>query len=82
MAPLGDDVFFLSVAELSRKIRAKEVSTVALTEGYLDRLERLGPKFGAVVTIHATARSPRRRRRRESSRPENGAARSTECPTA
>ena len=33
MAPLADDVFFLSVAELS------------------ERLERIGPKLGAVVTV-------------------------------
>jgi aspartyl-tRNA(Asn)/glutamyl-tRNA(Gln) amidotransferase subunit A len=51
MAPLGEDVFFLSVAELSRKLKAREISPVALANGTLDRLERLGPKFGAVVTI-------------------------------
>src|SRR5450830_1366045 len=51
MTPLGEDVFFLSVAELSRKLKAREISPVALAEGTLDRLERLGPKFGAVVTI-------------------------------
>src|SRR5271169_5960980 len=51
MAPPGEDVFFLSVAELSRKLEAREISPVALAEGALDRLERLGPGFGAVVTI-------------------------------
>jgi aspartyl-tRNA(Asn)/glutamyl-tRNA(Gln) amidotransferase subunit A len=51
MAPLPDDVFFLSVAELSKRIKAKQLSPVALTEGYLDRLERIGPKLGAVVTV-------------------------------
>ncbi len=51
MAPLADDVFFLPVAELSKRIRAKQLSPVALTEGYLERLERLGPKLGAVVTV-------------------------------
>jgi aspartyl-tRNA(Asn)/glutamyl-tRNA(Gln) amidotransferase subunit A len=51
MAPLAADIFFLSVAELSRKLKAKEVSPVALAEGFLDRLERIGPKLGAVVTV-------------------------------
>jgi aspartyl-tRNA(Asn)/glutamyl-tRNA(Gln) amidotransferase subunit A len=51
MAPLTDDVFFLTVAELSKRIRAKQLSPVALTEGYLERLERLGAKLGAVVTV-------------------------------
>src|SRR5450759_4886613 len=51
MAPLGEDVFFLSVAEVSRKLKAREISPVALATGTLDRLEGPGPKFGAVVTI-------------------------------
>ena len=51
MAPLPNDVFFLSVAELSKRIKAKQLSPVALAEGYLDRLERIGPKLGAVVTV-------------------------------
>jgi aspartyl-tRNA(Asn)/glutamyl-tRNA(Gln) amidotransferase subunit A len=51
MAPLTDDDFFLSVAELSKKLKARQISPVALAEGYLDRLERIGPKLGAVVTV-------------------------------
>jgi aspartyl-tRNA(Asn)/glutamyl-tRNA(Gln) amidotransferase subunit A len=51
MAPLAEDVFFLPVADLSRKLKAKEISPVALAEGFLDRLERIGPKLGAVVTV-------------------------------
>ncbi|HEX7614093.1 MAG TPA: amidase [Thermoanaerobaculia bacterium] len=51
MAPLTDDDFFLSVAELSKKLKATQISPVALAEGYLDRLERIGPKLGAVVTV-------------------------------
>ncbi|MGA7992993.1 MAG: amidase [Thermoanaerobaculia bacterium] len=50
-AALDESVFFLSVAELSKKIRAKELSPVALTEGFLERLERIGPRLGAVVTV-------------------------------
>jgi aspartyl-tRNA(Asn)/glutamyl-tRNA(Gln) amidotransferase subunit A len=48
---LADDVYFLSASELSRKVKAREISPVTLTEGYLDRLERIGPKLGAVVTV-------------------------------
>jgi aspartyl-tRNA(Asn)/glutamyl-tRNA(Gln) amidotransferase subunit A len=51
MAPLGEDVFFLPVTALSNKLKARELSPVALAGGALDRLERLGPKLGAVVTI-------------------------------
>jgi aspartyl-tRNA(Asn)/glutamyl-tRNA(Gln) amidotransferase subunit A len=48
---LADDTFFLSVAELSKRLQAKQLSAVALTEGYLERLERIGPSLGAVVTV-------------------------------
>jgi aspartyl-tRNA(Asn)/glutamyl-tRNA(Gln) amidotransferase subunit A len=51
MAPLDESVYFLSVAELSKRIKAKHLSPVALAEGYLERLERIGPKLGAVVTV-------------------------------
>jgi len=42
---------FRSVRELSEAIRRREVSPVALAETFLDRLERLGPRYNAVVTI-------------------------------
>ncbi|MEE8201564.1 MAG: amidase family protein, partial [Candidatus Acidoferrales bacterium] len=32
-------------------MRSGQLSPVDLTESYLDRLERLGPKLGAVITI-------------------------------
>jgi aspartyl-tRNA(Asn)/glutamyl-tRNA(Gln) amidotransferase subunit A len=51
MSPLAEDVFFLSVAELSKRIKGRQLSPVALAEGYLERLERIGPKLGAVVTV-------------------------------
>ncbi|MDL2718456.1 MAG: amidase [Acidobacteriota bacterium] len=51
MAPLPEDFFFLSVAELSKKIQAKQISPVTLAEGTLERLERIGPTLGAVVTV-------------------------------
>ena len=51
MAPLPDEVFFLTVAELSKRIKARQLSPVALTEGYLERLERIGAKLNAVVTV-------------------------------
>lgn len=48
---LEESLFFLPVSELGRRIRAKQLSPVALTEGYLERLERIGPKLGAVITV-------------------------------
>src|SRR5262245_38301804 len=45
------DTLYAPVRELGRLIRAKRVTSQALTEAYLDRLEKLGPKLGAVVTV-------------------------------
>ena len=48
---LADDTFFLSVRELGEQIRTQRLSPVELTEGYLERSERIGPKFNAYVTL-------------------------------
>jgi aspartyl-tRNA(Asn)/glutamyl-tRNA(Gln) amidotransferase subunit A len=48
---LTDDTFFASIAELSAQIRARKLSPVELTEGYLDRLEKYGRKLGAVAFV-------------------------------
>src|ERR687886_882477 len=48
---LNDDTYFASILELSAQIRARKLSPVELTEGYLDRLERYGQKLGAVATV-------------------------------
>lgn len=42
---------YSTISELGRALRAKEVSSVELTNLYLDRLEKHGPTLGAVVTI-------------------------------
>jgi aspartyl-tRNA(Asn)/glutamyl-tRNA(Gln) amidotransferase subunit A len=48
---IGEDILFSSVRELGGLIKARRISCLELTEAYLDRLERLGPKLGAVVTV-------------------------------
>ncbi len=48
---LSDDIFYLSVHELSAQIQARKISPVELTESYLARLEKFGPKLGAVATL-------------------------------
>ncbi|HXJ96429.1 MAG TPA: amidase [Terriglobia bacterium] len=47
---LAEDTFFLSVRELGERIRTRKLSPVELAGGYLDRSERLGPRFNAYVT--------------------------------
>lgn len=48
---LPDDIFFSSITELATQIRARRISPVELTEGYLERLEKIGKRLGAVATI-------------------------------
>lgn len=42
---------FESIRSLGQKLRAGEFTAVQLAEFFLERLERLGPKFNAVVTV-------------------------------
>ena len=48
---MSSELLFKPVRELAALVRTRQLSPVALTELYLDRLERLGPKYNAVVTI-------------------------------
>jgi len=48
---IKDDVLFASVREQGALLRARKIGAVELTEAYLRRLESLGPKLGAVVTV-------------------------------
>ena len=48
---MRDEDFFSSVRALGAMLRARKVTSVQLAEGYLDRLERFGPRLNAVVTL-------------------------------
>jgi aspartyl-tRNA(Asn)/glutamyl-tRNA(Gln) amidotransferase subunit A len=48
---LSEDILFSPVASLALKIRGQKISPVELTESYLARLEAIGPKLGALVTL-------------------------------
>ncbi|MGH9821782.1 MAG: amidase, partial [Blastocatellia bacterium] len=51
MRLFGEDILYLPVRELSAQIKSGKLSPVQLTESYLDRGERIGPKLNAYVTI-------------------------------
>ena len=56
------EVVFLPVRELSELVRTRQVRPVELAEVCLDRLERVGPRYNAVVTVmrdHALAQARR-----------------------
>ncbi|MBZ5555386.1 MAG: amidase [Acidobacteriia bacterium] len=48
---LSEDILYSPVASLALKIRSQKISPVELTESYLTRLEAIGPKLGALVTL-------------------------------
>jgi aspartyl-tRNA(Asn)/glutamyl-tRNA(Gln) amidotransferase subunit A len=45
------DLAFHTIPELGRLLRGRKITAVALAEYFLDRLERLGPNYNAVVTV-------------------------------
>jgi len=51
MAELSDDILYLPVTELSRRIRLKRLSPVQLTESYLERSRKLGPRLNAYANL-------------------------------
>jgi aspartyl-tRNA(Asn)/glutamyl-tRNA(Gln) amidotransferase subunit A len=52
---LAADVLYLTVSELSERIRTKTLSPVELTDSYLARIAALDPRLYAFVTVTAEA---------------------------
>src|SRR5260370_26734526 len=48
---MDKNLVFGTVRELGELIRTHQLSPVELTEAYLGRLETIGPKLGAVITV-------------------------------
>lgn len=46
---LADELSYTSVAELSRKIRKKELSSVELLESFIERIEKRNPSINAFI---------------------------------
>src|ERR1700676_5339158 len=47
----GEEIFYLSVSELAKRIESKKLSPVELTQAYLDRSQKLGPRFNAYARL-------------------------------
>ncbi len=43
------EVFFSSITDINKRLRAREFSAVELTRAFCDRLERVGPRYNALV---------------------------------
>jgi Asp-tRNA(Asn)/Glu-tRNA(Gln) amidotransferase A subunit family amidase len=48
---LPDDILFSPITELATQIRARRISPVELTESYLERLDKIGRRLGAVASL-------------------------------
>src|SRR5499433_2585083 len=48
---VNEDVLFLPAGELAKRIRARQLSPVELTESYLERSRKLGPRLNAYATL-------------------------------
>jgi aspartyl-tRNA(Asn)/glutamyl-tRNA(Gln) amidotransferase subunit A len=49
MAAFAEDIFFATISELNSRLRKREFSAVELASAFLDRLERLGPRYNALA---------------------------------
>jgi aspartyl-tRNA(Asn)/glutamyl-tRNA(Gln) amidotransferase subunit A len=49
VAEIAPDIFFSSISELNKKLRAKEFSCLELTRAFCDRLERIAPRYNALA---------------------------------
>jgi len=47
----GEEIFNLTVTELAKRIETKKLSPIELTKLYLDRAEKLGPRFNAYARL-------------------------------
>src|SRR5258708_10642479 len=47
----GEEIFYLPVTELAKRIESKTLSPVELTQTYLDRSQKLGPRFNACARL-------------------------------
>jgi aspartyl-tRNA(Asn)/glutamyl-tRNA(Gln) amidotransferase subunit A len=46
---LPNDIFFAGISEINAGLRSKQFSAVELTRAFCDRLERVGPRYNALV---------------------------------
>lgn len=48
---LNEDILYLPVTELARRIRLRQLSPVELTQSYLERSQKIGPRLNAYATL-------------------------------
>jgi len=48
---IGEEILYLPLSELAKRIEAKKLSPVDLTKAYLDRSEKLGSRLNAYAKL-------------------------------
>jgi len=48
---ISEEILYLPISELSKRIETKKISPVDLTKAYLDRSEKLGPRLNAYAKL-------------------------------
>src|SRR5579859_5803412 len=48
---IGEEILYLPVSELAKRIESRKLSPVELTKAYLDRSEKLGPRLNAYAKL-------------------------------
>jgi len=48
---LSEDILFLPITELAKRLRSRQLSPVELTESYLERSRSIGPKLNAYAAL-------------------------------
>ena len=59
---MPDDLHYLSLDEVARRLKARKLSSVEATRSILDRIDKLDPKLKSYATLTPRARAGRRRR--------------------
>src|SRR5258708_40103079 len=47
----GEEIVYVSVSELAKRIEAKKLSPVDLAQAYLDRSQKFGPRYNAYASL-------------------------------
>ena len=47
----GEEIYYLSVTELAKRIETKKLSPVELTQAYLARAEKFGPRLNTYARL-------------------------------
>lgn len=48
---MTDDILYATISELGEMLKARKISSVDLTKAYLERLQKLGPRYNALATL-------------------------------